>query len=42
MDVFIGFKSAAGEELPKAWAVIDPFPVVFLAVSKLNQCRRRT
>ena len=30
MGVFIGFKSAAGEELPKAWVVIDPFPVVFL------------
>ena len=42
MDGFTGFESAAGEELPKAWAVIDPFHVVSLAFSKLDQCRRRT
>ena len=39
MDGFTGFESAAGEELPKAWAVIDPFHVVSLAFSKLDQCR---
>ena len=41
MDGFTGFKSAAGEELPKARAVMDPFHVVSLAASKLDQCRRR-
>ena len=42
MDGFTGFESAAGEEFPKACAVIDPFHVVSLAFSKLDQCRRRT
>lgn len=42
MDGYAGFESAAGEELPKACVVIDPFHVVFLASSKLDQCRRRT
>ena len=28
MDGFTGFKSAAGEELPAARAVMDPFHVV--------------
>ena len=41
MDGFTGFKSATGEELPKARAVRDPFHVVSLAASKLDQCRRR-
>ena len=36
-----GPKSAAGEELPQARAVMDPFHVVSLAASKLDQCRRR-
>ena len=41
MDGFTGFKSAAGEELPQARAVMDPFHVVALAARKLDQCRRR-
>ena len=41
MDGFTGFKSAAGEEVPQARAVMDPFHVVALAASKLDQCRRR-
>ena len=41
MDGFTGFKSATGEELPQARAVMDPFHVVSLAASKLDQCRRR-
>lgn len=41
MDGFTGFKSAAGEELPKARAVMDPFHVVSLAGDKLDECRRR-
>ena len=41
MDGFTGFKSAAGEELPQARADMDPFHVVSLAASKLDQCRRR-
>nr|WP_309315567.1 transposase [Actinomyces oris] len=36
-----GPKSAAGEELPHPRAVMDPFHVVSLAASKLDQCRRR-
>lgn len=36
-----GPESAAGEELPQARAVMDPFHVVSLAASKLDQCRRR-
>ena len=42
MDGFIGFKSAAGEELPQARAVMDPFHVVSLAADKVDECRRRT
>ena len=38
---FTGFKSAAGEELPKARAVMDPFHVVSLTGGKLDECRRR-
>ena len=41
MDGFTGFKSAAGEELPQARTVMDPFHVVALAARKLDQCRRR-
>ena len=41
MDGFTGFKSAADQELPQARAVMDPFHVVSLAASKLDQCRRR-
>ena len=41
MDGFTGFKSAAGEELPQTRTVMDPFHVVSLAASKLDQCRRR-
>ena len=42
MDGFSpGPESAAGEELPQARAVMDPFHVVSLAASKLDQCRRR-
>ena len=41
MDGFTGFKSAAGEELPKAHAVMDPFHVVALAGNRLDECRRR-
>ena len=41
MDGFTGFKSAAGEELPQARAVMDPFHVVALAARKLDECRRR-
>ena len=36
-----GPESAAGEELPKARAVMDPFHVVSLAGDKLDECRRR-
>ena len=36
-----GPESAAGEELPQARAVMDPFHVVSLAGDKLDQCRRR-
>ena len=38
---FAGFKSAAGEELPGARAVMDPFHVVHLAGDALDECRRR-
>lgn len=41
MDGFTGFKSAAGEELPKAHAVMDPFHVVSLSGDRLDECRRR-
>ena len=41
MDGFTGFKSAAGEELPQARAVMDPFHVVSLAAGRLDECRRR-
>jgi transposase len=41
MDGFTGFKTAAGEEIPDAVAVMDPFHVVRLAGEALDQCRRR-
>ena len=41
MDGFSGFKTAAGEALPGAVAVMDPFHVVRLAGDALDDCRRR-
>jgi transposase len=41
MDGFTGFKTAAGEEVPDAVAVMDPFHVVRLAGDGLDQARRR-
>ena len=41
MDGFVGFKTAAAEELPDAVAVMDPFHVVRLAGEALDKCRRR-
>jgi len=41
MDGFMGFKTAAAEELPQAVAVMDPFHVVRLAGDALDRCRRR-
>ena len=41
MDGFIGFKTAAAEEVPRAVAVMDPFHVVRLAGDALDRCRRR-
>jgi transposase len=41
MDGFTGFKTATTEELPDAIAVMDPFHVVRLAGSALDECRRR-
>ena len=41
MDSFTGFKNAAGEEVPEARAVMDPFHVVSLTGAKLDECRRR-
>lgn len=41
MDGFIGFKTATGEALPDAVAVMDPFHVVRLAGDALDECRRR-
>jgi transposase len=41
MDGFTGFKTAAGEELPEAVTVMDPFHVVRLTGDALDQCRRR-
>ena len=38
---FSGIRNAAGEEFLAAWAVMDPFHVVSLAASKLDECRRR-
>jgi transposase len=41
MDGFTGYKTAAGEEIPDAVAVLDPFHVVRLASQALDECRRR-
>ena len=41
MDGFTGFKNAAGEEVPEARAVMDPFHVVSLTLAQLDECRRR-
>ena len=41
MDGFSGFKTATGEALPGAVAVMDPFHVVRLAGDALDDCRRR-
>ena len=41
MDGFTGFKTATAEELPDAVAVMDPFHVVRLGGSALDDCRRR-
>jgi transposase len=41
MDGFTGFKTATVEELPDAVAVMDPFHVVQLAGTALDDCRRR-
>jgi transposase len=41
MDGFTGFKTATTEELPDAVAVMDPFHVVALAGTALDDCRRR-
>ena len=41
MDGFTGFKTAATEEVPEAAAVMDPFHVVRLAGTALDECRRR-
>ncbi|MGP9710049.1 ISL3 family transposase, partial [Brachybacterium sp. AOP24-D1-21] len=41
MDGFTGYKTAAGEALPGAVAVMDPFHVVRLAGDALDDCRRR-
>ena len=41
MDGFTGFKTATAEEVPDAVAVMDPFHVVRLAGTALDDCRRR-
>ena len=41
MDGFIGFKTAAVEELPEVTTVLDPFHVTRLAGEALDECRRR-
>jgi hypothetical protein len=41
MDGFTGLKTATTEELPDAVAVMDPFHVVQLAGTALDDCRRR-
>ncbi|WP_087483673.1 ISL3 family transposase [Brachybacterium massiliense] len=41
MDGFTGYKTATGEALPGAVAVMDPFHVVRLAGDALDDCRRR-
>jgi transposase len=41
MDGFVGFKTAAVEELPQAVEVMDPFHVVRLAGEALDKARQR-
>ncbi|MFS0332229.1 ISL3 family transposase, partial [Corynebacterium striatum] len=41
MDGFQGYATAAGEVIPKATQVMDPFHVVRLAGDKLTKCRTR-
>lgn len=41
MDGFTGFKTAAGEHLPEAQIVMDPFHVVKLAGDALDRTRQR-
>jgi len=41
MDGFTGFKTAAGEEVPDAVAVMDPFHVVRLGGDAVDEVRRR-
>ncbi|GAA4817295.1 ISL3 family transposase [Tomitella cavernea] len=41
MDGFAGYRTATGEELPRARIVMDPFHVVQLAGEKLDRCRTR-
>ena len=41
MDGFVGFKTAAAEQLPDAVEVMDPFHVVQLAGDALDRCRQR-
>src|SRR5699024_4455286 len=41
MDGFTGFKTAIGEALPGAVAVMDPFHIVRFAGDALDDCRRR-
>lgn len=42
MDGFTGYKTATTETLPEATTVMDPFHVVALAGTALDQCRQRT
>ena len=42
LDGFIGFESAAAEELPDARAVVDPFHVVHLTGNALDGYRRHS
>ncbi|MDD7541731.1 MAG: ISL3 family transposase [Mobiluncus porci] len=41
MDGFTGYKTAVVEELPDAITVMDPFHVIALAGTALDQCRQR-
>lgn len=41
MDKFTGYETAAAETLPDATTVKDPFHVVILAGSALDECRSR-
>ncbi|GEB24933.1 hypothetical protein BAU01nite_36660 [Brevibacterium aurantiacum] len=41
MDAFAGYKKAATDVLPEATTVMDPFHVVALVGTKLDETRRR-